>query len=38
MIRSVDAEIQSVFAAAFADVSENFAALFATLFPVAPDV
>ena len=33
MIRSVDAEIQSVFAAAFADVSENFAALFTTLFP-----
>ena len=33
MIRAVDDEIQSVFAMAFADVSEHFAALFAMLFP-----
>ena len=33
MIKAVDHEIQTVFAAAFADVSENFTALFATLFP-----
>jgi chromosome segregation protein len=33
VIRAVDQEIQSVFAAAFADVSENFAHLFSTLFP-----
>ena len=33
VIKAVDAEIQSVFAAAFADVSVNFTALFAMLFP-----
>jgi chromosome segregation protein len=33
VIRAVDAEIQSVFAAAYADVSTNFTALFAMLFP-----
>ena len=33
VIRSVDAEIQAIFAAAFADVSQNFTDLFATLFP-----
>jgi chromosome segregation protein len=33
VIRAVDEEIASVFAAAFADVSENFEALFETLFP-----
>ena len=33
VIRAVDHEIQTVFAAAFADVSANFATLFATLFP-----
>ena len=33
VIRAVDEEIVSVFAAAFADVSENFTALFETLFP-----
>ncbi len=33
VIRAVDVEIQNVFAAAFADVSEHFSALFATLFP-----
>ena len=33
VIRAVDDEIQSVFAMAFADVSEHFAALFAMLFP-----
>ena len=33
VIRAVDQEIQSVFAAAYADVSTNFVALFATLFP-----
>jgi chromosome segregation protein len=33
VIRAIDAEIQQVFAAAYADVSENFARLFATLFP-----
>ncbi len=33
VIKAVDAEIQSVFAAAFADVSVNFTSLFAMLFP-----
>ncbi len=33
LIRSIDDEIVGVFAAAFADVSENFQALFTTLFP-----
>ncbi len=33
VIRSVDAEIVSVFEAAFADVAANFSALFSTLFP-----
>ncbi len=33
VIKAVDQEIQSVFAAAFADVSLNFTALFSTLFP-----
>jgi chromosome segregation protein len=33
VIHAVDAEIQSVFAAAFADVSENFTQLFNGLFP-----
>ncbi len=33
VIRAVDAEIQGVFAAAFADVSANFTQLFALLFP-----
>ena len=33
MIRAVDEEIVNVFSAAFADVSENFVALFDTLFP-----
>jgi len=33
VIRAVDKEIQSVFAAAFADVSTNFTQLFAMLFP-----
>ena len=33
VIRAIDAEIVRVFAAAFADVSENFEQLFATLFP-----
>jgi chromosome segregation protein len=33
VIRAVDEEIVSVFAAAFADVSENFTSLFETLFP-----
>lgn len=33
VIRAVDHEIQSVFAAAFADVSANFTDLFTTLFP-----
>ncbi len=33
VIRAVDQEIQSVFAAAYADVSANFTALFSTLFP-----
>jgi chromosome segregation protein len=33
VIRAIDAEIESVFAAAYADVREHFAALFATLFP-----
>ena len=33
VIKAVDLEIQTVFAAAYADVSTHFAALFATLFP-----
>ncbi|HSL58226.1 MAG TPA: hypothetical protein VK866_10325, partial [Acidimicrobiales bacterium] len=33
VIRAVDGEIMSVFAAAFADVAANFTALFETLFP-----
>ena len=33
VIRAVDDEIVNVFAGAFADVSENFTALFQTLFP-----
>jgi chromosome segregation protein len=33
VIRAVDAEIQSVFAGAFADVASNFTHLFSTLFP-----
>jgi chromosome segregation protein len=33
VIKAVDQEIQNVFAGAFADVSMNFTALFATLFP-----
>ena len=33
VIKAVDQEIQTVFAAAFADVSANFTQLFATLFP-----
>src|SRR5262245_32292762 len=33
VIRAIDEEIVRVFAAAFADVSENFDQLFATLFP-----
>jgi chromosome segregation protein len=33
VIRAIDEEIVRVFAAAFADVSENFEKLFATLFP-----
>jgi chromosome segregation protein len=33
VIRAVDEEITTVFSAAFADVSENFVALFDTLFP-----
>jgi len=33
VIRAIDEEIQTVFAAAFADVAENFTQLFATLFP-----
>ena len=33
VIRAVDREIVQVFSAAFADVSENFEQLFATLFP-----
>ncbi len=33
VIRAVDTEIQSVFVAAFADVSENFTSLFTMLFP-----
>ncbi len=33
MIRAVDEEIVNVFAAAYADVSENFTHLFETLFP-----
>ena len=33
VIRQVDHEIQTVFASAFADVSENFTVLFSTLFP-----
>lgn len=33
VIKAVDQEIQNVFAGAFADVSQNFTQLFATLFP-----
>jgi chromosome segregation protein len=33
VIRAIDTEIVDVFAAAFADVSDNFSKLFATLFP-----
>jgi len=33
VIRTIDSEIVEVFAAAYADVSENFVKLFATLFP-----
>jgi chromosome segregation protein len=33
VIKAIDGEIVEVFAAAFADVSENFTRLFATLFP-----
>jgi chromosome segregation protein len=33
VIKAVDHEIQTVFAAAFADVADHFAALFANLFP-----
>jgi chromosome segregation protein len=33
VIKAIDAEIVSVFAAAYADVSQNFADLFETLFP-----
>ncbi len=33
VIRAVDAEIIAIFSSAFADVSENFAQLFETLFP-----
>jgi len=33
LIRSIDEEIVGVFAAAYADVSSNFTALFSTLFP-----
>ena len=33
VIRAIDAEIVDVFAGAFADVSQNFEALFETLFP-----
>ncbi len=33
LIRSIDEEIVSVFSAAYADVAENFKALFNTLFP-----
>ena len=33
MIAAVDGEIQNVFAAAFADVSDNFTQLFGLLFP-----
>ncbi|MEZ5247771.1 MAG: AAA family ATPase [Ilumatobacteraceae bacterium] len=33
VIKAIDAEIQSVFAAAFADVSGHFTHLFSTLFP-----
>ena len=33
VIRAIDAEIVDVFAGAFADVSQNFEALFQTLFP-----
>ena len=33
VIRAIDAEIIEVFAAAYADVSDNFAKLFGTLFP-----
>jgi chromosome segregation protein len=33
VIKAIDSEVQSVFAGAFADVSENFTKLFGTLFP-----
>lgn len=33
VIKAIDGEIESVFAAAFVDVSENFTKLFETLFP-----
>jgi chromosome segregation protein len=33
VVRAIDAEIQGVFAGAFADVSANFTQLFSTLFP-----
>jgi chromosome segregation protein len=33
VIRAIDAEIQQVFAAAYADVADNFGRLFTTLFP-----
>ncbi len=33
VVRAIDAEITDVFAAAFADVAENFAKLFISLFP-----
>src|SRR5207248_8005952 len=33
VIRAVDAELIQLFAAAFADVADNFATLFETLFP-----
>ena len=36
VIRAVDQEIQTVFAAAYADVAANFERLFTTLFPGAP--
>ncbi len=33
VIKAVDHEIQTVFASAFADVSDNFTKLFSSLFP-----
>jgi len=33
VIRAIDSEIRDVFAAAYADVSDNFTKLFGTLFP-----